>query len=154
MRKTALTAAVSALAAAALLAGVGTAAADEVTPGTPVDTVAPGAPEETVDKVDPVDLDEVAECVVIPTYTGLARCMSFEPAVLAAVAGSFGYGSLGTGSLADLLTGILNAASVGLSVDLPIATGSYAPGSTGSYGPEASVGQVLTIPLASLGGAS
>lgn len=145
MRRTALTTAVSALAAAALLAGAGTAAADEV---------APGAPVVPVEEVGPVDLDEVAECVFLPTFTGVVRCMVLEPAELAAVTGSLGYGSLGTGSLADLLTGIINAGSVALSVDLPNATGSYAPGSTGSYGPEASVGQVLTTPIASVGGAS
>jgi hypothetical protein len=56
--------------------------------------------------------------------------------------------------LTDLLTGLINAGSVILSVELPNATGSYAPGSLGSYGPEASIGDVLTIPVASLGGAS
>ena len=57
-------------------------------------------------------------------------------------------------TLMDLLTGLINAGSVILSVELPNATGSYAPGSLGSYGPEASIGDVLTIPVASLGGAS
>lgn len=68
--------------------------------------------------------------------------------------GVIGYGSFGTGSLMDLLSGLINTGSVVLSVDLPNATGSYAPGSLGSYGPEASIGDLLTIPIASLGGAS
>ena len=136
MRRTALTTAVSALASAALLTGAGTAAADEEQPMTPV------------------DLDTPAGCVFIESFTDAVRCMNLDPAQLAAVTGSFGYGSFGTGSLADLLTGIINAGSVVLSVDLPNSTGSYAPGSTGSYGPEASVGEILTIPIASLGGAS
>ena len=136
MRRTSLATVVSALATSALLTGAGTATADE---------------EQSV---PPVDLDTPAGCVYITPSTGVVRCMNLDPAQLAAVTGSFGYGSFGTGSLADLLTGIINAGSVVLSVDLPNSTGSYAPGSTGSYGPEASVGEILTIPIASLGGAS
>lgn len=141
MRTTARTTAVSALAAAALLVGAGTAAADEEQP------------------VTPVDLDTPAGCVFIESFTGVVRCMTLDPAELDpaeldAASRSFGYGSFGTGSLADLLTGIINSGSVVLSVDVPNSTGSYAPGSTGSYGPEAVVGQVLTLPLASLGGLS
>lgn len=138
MRRTALTTAVSVFAAAALLAGAGTAAADEAPP--------------VSDPLPQLELGTPAGCVKIPTFFG-PRSACLDPAELAAVSGSLGYGSAGTGSLADLLTGLLNAGSVGLSVDLPNATGSYAPGSTGSYGPEASVGQILTIPIASLGGA-
>jgi hypothetical protein len=72
--------------------------------------------------------------------------------VLAAAAGSFGYGSFGTGSLADLITGLINSASVTLSVDVPNSTGSYAPGSLGSYGPEAAIGQLSVGSIGSVGG--
>ena len=120
MRTTTLAATVSALAAATLLTGAGTAAADE--------------PDESADM-------------------GTIRSVLLAPNVGEAL-GSIGYGSLGTGSLMDLLTGLINAGSVILSVELPNATGSYAPGSLGSYGPEASIGDALTIPVASLGGAS
>lgn len=116
MRKTTLAATTSALAALALLAGAGTAAADE--------------PEN-----------------------GTIRAGLLTPALTEAL-GSIGYGSAGTGSLADLLTGMINTGSTALSVDLPNLTGSYAPGSVGSYGPEASVGQVLTGSLGNVAGAS
>ncbi|MGX1856525.1 hypothetical protein ACWIFB_03730 [Dietzia sp. NPDC055340] len=135
MRKTALVSAASALAAATIFAASGVAHAED------------GEPAPTV------DLDTPAGCVFIPTYTGVVWCMTLDAATAAVVAGSFGYGSLGTGSLADLISGLINTGSVVLSVGVPNSTGSYAPGSTGSYGPEASVGQLLTAPLASLGGA-
>ncbi|MEB8325348.1 hypothetical protein NGF75_05015 [Dietzia kunjamensis] len=136
MRTTTLAATVSALAAAALLTGAGTATADDGEP------------------VGPVDTDTAAGCVYIRTHTEALRCMNLEPAAAAAATLSLGYGSMGTGSLMDLLSGLINTGSIILSVELPNATGSYAPGSLGSYGPEASIGDVLTIPVASLGGAS
>lgn len=67
---------------------------------------------------------------------------------------SLGYGSFGTGSLMGLISNLVNAGSVVLSVDVPNSTGSYAPGSFGSYGPEASIGELSVAPLGSLGGAS
>ena len=145
MRTTALAA--TALTAAALLAGGGTAMAEEADP---VDTVGPA---DTVDTVGPVDTETSAGCVSIPVFAGLNRCMNVDPAAFAPTSGS-GYGSFGTGSLMDLLSGLINTGSVVLSVDLPNATGSYAPGSLGSYGPEASIGGLLTVPTASLRGAS
>ena len=69
------------------------------------------------------------------------RLVRVDP-LLAGQLGSLGYGSLGTGSLLDLLTGAINTGSVVLSVDVPNSTGSYAPGSLGSYGPEASVAEL------------
>lgn len=114
MRKTLLTTASSALAAAALVLGAGTAAADE--------------PEQ-----------------------GTIRGGLLAPALTEAL-GSIGYGSAGTGSLMDLLTGAINLGSTTLSVDVPNSTGSYAPGSFGSYGPEASVGQLLTGSLGTVAG--
>ncbi|AWH91073.1 hypothetical protein [Dietzia lutea] len=84
---------------------------------------------------------------------GTIRSGLLSPAVSEAI-GSIGYGSLGTGSLMDLLSGLINTGSVVLSVDVPNSTGSYAPGSLGSYGPEASIGELVTLPIASLGGAS
>lgn len=74
--------------------------------------------------------------------------------VIGGALSSIGYGSLGTGSLMDLLTGLVNGGSVVLSVDVPNSTGSYAPGSQGSYGPEASIGELALIPIGSLSGAS
>lgn len=136
MRTTTLAATVSALAAATLLTGAGTATAQQI------------------DRVDPMDPDAAAGCLYITTHTDALRCMNLEPAAAAVSTLSLGYGSLGTSSLMDLLTGLINAGSVILSVELPNATGSYAPGSLGSYGPEASIGDALTIPVASLGGAS
>ncbi|MCY1659039.1 hypothetical protein OVA21_17905 [Dietzia sp. SL131] len=136
MRTTTLAATVSALAAAALLTGAGTATAQQI------------------DRVEPVDLDDAAGCLYITIHTKALRCMNLEPAAVAVSPLSLGYGSLGTGSLTDLLSGLINTGSIILSVELPNATGSYAPGSLGSYGPEASIGDVLTIPVASLGGAS
>ena len=139
MRTTALAA--TALTAAALLAGGGTATAEEADPA------------DTVDTVDPVDTDARAGCVYISVFPRESRCMNVDPAEFAPTTGS-GYGSFGTGSLMDLLSGLINTGSVVLSVDLPNSTGSYAPGSLGSYGPEASIGGLLTLPTASLGGAS
>lgn len=130
MRRTAL---VSALAAATLVAGAGAAHADERDAG----------PE-----IDP----DANPCIFITTYTNVVRAMCLYPSVAADGVGGFGYGSFGTGSLADLLTGFVNAGSVVLSVDVPNSTGSYAPGSTGSYGPEASVGQTLTGSIGDAGG--
>lgn len=132
MRTTTLAATTSALAAAALLIGAGTAAAEEV---------------------DQPETPENPTCIVIETFGGTPRTMCLTPQMLDSF-GSLGYGSAGTGSLADLLTGVINTGSVALSVDLPNLTGSYAPGSLGSYGPEASVGQVLTGSLGSVAGAS
>lgn len=92
-------------------------------------------------------------CIPIENYTGTPRCMVIDPAAPVAP-GSLGYGSFGTGSLADLLAGVINAGSTTLSLDIPIATGSYAPGSFGSYGPEAAIGQLFVGSLGSLAGAS
>lgn len=136
MRTTTFATAVTAVTVAALVAAAGPAAADEGDP------------------VTPVDPDVAAGCVFIETYTQALRCMNLEPAAATAATVSLGYGSLGTGSLADLLSGLVNTGSVVLSVVLPNSTGSYAPGSLGSYGPEASIGEALTVPIASLGGAS
>lgn len=135
MRKPTLAAASAALAAAALLIGAGTASA------------------EPADQLDPVDQDVEAGCVDITTWVEAVRCMNLDPATMGAT-GSIGYGSFGTGSLADLLTGIINTASVTLSVDVPNATGSYAPGSLGSYGPEAAIGELSVASIGSLAGAS
>ena len=134
MRKTALASAATALAAATMLAGAGAAHADEPVPQT--------------------DLTKRAECIRIETFTGI-RGACLDPAE-AGQLGSIGYGSFGTGSLADLLTGAVNLGSVALSVAGPNSVGStgfYLPGSTGSYGPEASIGELLTGSLGSLGGA-
>ena len=89
-------------------------------------------------------------CIPVQTYAG-TRIMCLTPAVAGAV-GDLGYGSFGTGSLADLITQVINTGSVVLSVDVPNSTGSYAPGSVGSYGPEASVGQVAVGSIGSVGG--
>lgn len=134
MRRTALASAASALAAATLLGGAGAAHADDVDD------------EPTIDP-------DAKPCILIETYTGVVRSMCLFPAAVDGGDSTLGYGSFGTGSLADLLSGIINTGSVVLSVDVPNSTGSYAPGSTGSYGPEASVGQVLTGSLGSLDGA-
>lgn len=130
MRTTTLAAATSTLAAAALLVGAGTATAEEV-----------DQPETTDEQV----------CVVIETF-GSPRTMCLFPQMPEST-GSFGYGSAGSGSLLDLLTGVINTGSTVLSVDIPNSTGSYAPGSFGSYGPEASIGQIFTGSIGSLGGA-
>ncbi|HIW67172.1 MAG TPA: hypothetical protein H9878_03445 [Candidatus Dietzia merdigallinarum] len=135
MRKTALASAATALAAATMLAGAGAAHADEPGPQT--------------------DLTKRAECILIETFRGVNRQACLDPAE-AGQLGSIGYGSFGTGSLADLLTGAVNLGSVALSVAVPNSVGStgfYLPGSTGSYGPEASIGELLTGSLGSLGGA-
>lgn len=112
---------------------------------------APAAGAQVVDTVDPVDLDVDAGCVIVQIFTGKSSCATLEPADLLEAAGSLGYGSFGTGSLMDLLTGAINTGSVLLSVDLPNSTGSYAPGSFGSYGPEAIIGQLSTTLTGSLG---
>lgn len=83
MRKTALVSAASALAAATIFAASGVAHAED------------GEPAPTV------DLDTPAGCVFIPTYTGVVWCMTLDAATAAVAAGSFGYGSLGTGSLSS-----------------------------------------------------
>ncbi|MFN3339797.1 MAG: hypothetical protein ACK40Z_08875 [Dietzia sp.] len=127
MRTTMLAAASTALTAAALLTGAGSATAAPAEPTAPY-------------------------CVWIQTLNG-TRCMSVDPATID-VLGSLGYGSLGTGSLMDLLTTIINTGSVVLSVDVPNSTGSYAPGSLGSYGPEASIGELSVGSVGSLAGAS
>lgn len=75
------------------------------------------------------------------------------PAVTEAVS-SLGYGSLGTGSLMDLLTGAVGVGSTTLSVGIPNLTGSYAPGSFGSYGPEASLGEILIGSVGPLSGST
>lgn len=136
MRPTALMSTLAtALAAGAILAGAGTAAAQDVLPP------------------NPTDLEVDAGCVDITTFGGFVRCMNVD-AALGGQLGSLGYGSLGTGSLLDLLTGLINTGSTTLSLDVPDATGSYAPGSFGSYGPEASVGELSVGSIGSLGGAS
>ncbi|MET3860859.1 hypothetical protein ABIE38_001781 [Dietzia sp. 2505] len=127
MRTTMLAAASTALMATALLVGAGSASA---------------APEEPTDPF----------CVWIQTMNG-ARCMSVDPATIDAL-GSLGYGSLGTGSLMNLLTTLINTGSVVLSVDVPNSTGSYAPGSLGSYGPEASIGELSVGSVGTFAGAS
>lgn len=132
MRQTARSTTVAALAAAALLAGTDVAGAQETDP------------------VGPTDPDTTAECVHIPVFTGTTRCMSLDPE-LAAQLGSLGYGSLGTGSLLDLVTRLISTGSTVLSVDIPNSTGSYAPGSFGSYGPEASIGQLSSTLTGSFG---
>ena len=88
MRKTALASAATTLAAATMLAGAGAAHADEPGPQT--------------------DLTKRAECLRIETFTGI-RSACLDPAETGQL-GSIGYGSFGTGSLADLLTGELGAA--------------------------------------------
>lgn len=133
MRKSALTTAASALAALSMVLGAGAAQA-----------------QDTED--DPVIDPDAVVCITIETYTG-TRDMCLTPR-MADVVGSLGYGSLGTGSLADLLTRVINTASVVASVDVPNSTGSYAPGSLGSYGPEASIGEVFTASTGSAAGAS
>lgn len=130
MRKTVIATAASALAALTMLAGVGVAQAEE--------------------KMPPIT-DDPAECIYIETYTGVVRGMCLN-ALTAGALGNLGYGSFGTGSLADLITQVINTGSVVLSVDVPNSTGSYAPGSVGSYGPEASVGQVAVGSIGSVGG--
>lgn len=131
MRKTIHATTASALAAAALIVGAGTAAAAD-----------PEAPA-----------DDSPTCVFIEIYDGTLRCMTVLPGMTEAL-GSIGYGSAGTGSLMDLLTGAINLGSTTLSVDVPNSTGSYAPGSFGSYGPEASVGQLLTGSLGTVAGST
>lgn len=130
MRRTAL---VSALAAATLVAGAGAAHAEDVDDG----------PE-----IDP----DAKPCIYIKTFTGGVRSMCLFPSAAEGGGSSLGYGSFGTGSLADLLTGVVNTGSVVLSVDVPNSTGSYVPGSLGSYGPEASIGQILTGSIGAAGG--
>ena len=132
MRPTALTSTLAAtMAAGTILAGAGTAAAQADPPPNPTNTEIDGG------------------CVDITTFTGLVRCMKMDPTVGTQL-GSLGYGSLGTGSLLDLLTGVINAGSVAISVDVPNSTGSYAPGSRGSYGPEASVAEMSVGSVGSL----
>lgn len=132
MRPTALTSTLAAaVAAGAILAGAGAAAAQDDAP--PIVT----------------NPDVNAECIDVVLHTGAKRCMMIDP-LLAGQLGSLGYGSLGTGSLLDLLTGAINTGSVVLSVDVPNSTGSYAPGSLGSYGPEASVAELSVGWLGSL----
>jgi len=136
LRTTALTTAASALAALTVVAGAGAAQA-----------------QDTGD--DPATDPDARVCITIETFNG-HRDMCLTPAV-ADVVGSLGYGSLGTGSLADLLSRVINTGSVALSVDVPNSvgsTGSYAPGSTGSYGPEASIGELATASTGSAAGAS
>lgn len=130
MRRTAL---VSALAAATLVAGAGAAHAEGAEDGPDIDP-------------------DAKPCIYITTYKDVVRSMCLFPSGAEGGGSSLGYGSFGTGSLADLLTGIINTGSVVLSVDVPNSTGSYAPGSTGSYGPEAAIGQILTGSLGAVGG--
>lgn len=93
----------------------------------------------------------VAQAGGPPEQGAVAGLVPISPPLGAA--GSLGYGSFGTGSLVDLLSGVINTGSTTLSLDLPASTGSYAPGSTGSYGPEASIGDLFLGSLGSLGGA-
>ena len=158
MRKPLLAAFSTAIAAAALLTGAGVATANAAEPVGSVGSSQQGpeipqGPPVQGDPIEPADPEIPAECVYIKTAAGLIRCMDLDPAVVGALS-SIGYGSLGTGSLADLLTGLVNTGSVVLSVDVPNSTGSYAPGSVGSYGPEAAIGNLALLPIASLAGAS
>ena len=130
MRMPIFAALTTALTAAALVAGAGTAAGEDA-----------GPQEETRPE---------RQCLLTQTFTGL-HCMNLDPATFDAN-GTLGYGSFGTGSLADLVNGIVNFGSVALSMDVPNSTGSYAPGSLGSYGPEASVGEILVGSVTPLGG--
>ncbi|HHX85267.1 MAG TPA: hypothetical protein GX694_08060 [Actinomycetales bacterium] len=135
MRPTRRTALAAVLAASALVAGAGTAAAEdgEGSSGPTTDlTVRPG-------------------CVVIELFTGRARCLDLDPELVETLGGSLGYGSLGTGSLMDLVSLIVSTGSAVLSLEIPNATGSYAPGSLGSYGPEASLGHLSATLTGSLG---
>lgn len=93
------------------------------------------------------------QCVVIETYTGADRCMTIGPDTASELS-SLGYGSMGTGSLLDLISVIITTGSTTLSVGVPNSTGSYAPGSLGSYGPEASIGELLVGSIGPLGVAS
>lgn len=118
MRTSILTTAASALAATALVAGAGTAAAEEA------------GEQRSI------------------------RAGLLTPSV-GETTGSFGYGSGGTGSLMDLITGVINVGSTTLSVDVPNSVGStgfYAPGSFGSYGPLVPFGEVLTASVGVIGG--
>lgn len=90
-----------------------------------------------------------ADCVYVVQQDGQSRCVSFDPAQ-GAPQGGIGYGSFGTGSLADLFSQIVLTGSNALSLQAPIGTGSYAPGSTGSYGPEASVGELSVASVGTL----
>lgn len=130
MRMPTFAALATALAAATLVTGAGTAAAEDA------------GPQE--------DARSERQCLLTQTFMG-PRCMNLDPATFDAN-GTLGYGSFGTGSLADLMNGIVNFGSVALSMDVPNSTGSYAPGSLGSYGPEASVGEVLVGSVTPLGG--
>ncbi|AVM64244.1 MULTISPECIES: hypothetical protein [Dietzia] len=114
MRSTRRTALAAVLAASALVAGAGTAAAEDV------------GEKGTVGGLTPVE-------------------------ALETLGGSLGYGSLGTGSLMDLVSLIVSTGSAVLSLEIPNATGSYAPGSLGSYGPEASLGHLSATLTGSLG---
>ena len=130
MRRTAL---VSALAAATLVVGAGAASAEDVGDGPEVD------PDAEV-------------CIWIKDFADRDRIACLFPSGNGGGGSDLGYGSFGTGSLADLLSGVINTGSVVLSVGVPNSTGSYAPGSTGSYGPEASIGQLLTGSIGAVGG--
>lgn len=118
----------SVLAAAALGVGAGTAAAQT---------------EEPADQPIP------PSCILIDLGNGQQRCLNAVPTITD-VAGSVGYGSFGTGSLTGLVEQIVLTGSNALSLQIPIATGSYAPGSLGSYGPEASVGELSTTAIGSV----
>lgn len=127
MRKTLLATASSALAAAALLVGAGTVGA------------------QTCPEVIDAEQVDAGDRATVPCR-GLAPVSAGEPG------SDLGYGSLGTGSLMDLITMVINTGSTTLSLAVPNATGSYAPGSFGSYGPEASIGELIVGPIGSLGG--
>lgn len=168
MRTTILATATSALTAVALLTGIGSAAAEPVDGS--VDRIEATLGDTGKGTGDDVDSDQGGDeqeeegplpglvdadpfCVWITTFAQLSRCMAAGPDEVDSLS-SLGYGSLGTGSLADLLSTVINTGSVVLSVDVPNSTGSYAPGSLGSYGPEAAIGALLVSPIGSIAGAS
>lgn len=85
--------------------------------------------------------EQAPTCIEITIYTGKTICLRVDGPG-AAGTGSLGYGSAGTGSLSDVLSQLVVTGSNVLSLELPLSTGSLAPGSTGSYGPEASLGEL------------
>lgn len=155
MRKTILTAAVIGL---ALSAGTGLASAQDAAPGATGGESAPGAtggenaPGATGGENAPGDAGGVTDtpvgCLVVMGQTEQICLRLDRPTT--GVAGSIGYGSFGTTSLADLLSQFVLTGSNALSLELPIATGSYAPGSMGSYGPEAAIGELSAASAGSL----
>ena len=147
MRKSILTVAVIGL---ALSAGTGVASAqDAAQEATGVESPAGTAEDQPITGGGTGGVTEVpAGCLVVEGQTGRI-CLNLDLPTFGAT-GSLGYGSFGTTSLADLLSRIVLAGSTALSLELPIATGLLAPGSTGSYGPEASIGELSATSTGSL----